>query len=139
MSSFHMIFFRFGEMMSRPGSVMMGGMPAIGRPCLLIRDRANIMHCLTKKCKHSLGQFIFQRTKHTSIQIPSQKDKTHRRQCKMSSSKKVTWTLRQVFICMSPRTRYPRYSILIHIGKGRARGVLNQREGERGNSSQSWV
>ncbi len=46
-------------------------------------------------------------------------------------------TLRQVFICLRPRTLYPPpllkhcifvYSILIHIGKGEGR-ELNQREG----------
>jgi hypothetical protein len=57
-----------------------------------------------------------------------QKDKTHRRQCKMSSSKKTTCkgTLQQVFICLSPRTPYLSplehcirvYSILIHTGRG---------------------
>jgi hypothetical protein len=31
------------------------------------------------------------------------------------------------------------YSILIHTGKGEGGGGLNQREVERGNSSQSWV
>jgi len=51
MSSFLMIFSRFGEMMSRPGSVMMGGMPAIGRPCLLIRDSAKKMHCFPRNVK----------------------------------------------------------------------------------------
>jgi hypothetical protein len=62
MSSFHLIFSRFGEMMSRPGSVMMGGMPAIGRPCLLIRDSANIMYCLSKKCKNIFGHFPMDKT-----------------------------------------------------------------------------
>ncbi len=51
-------------------------------------------------------------------------NKTHRRQCKMSSSKILT--LRQVFICLKSRTPYPPppvthciivYSILIHTGK----------------------
>ncbi len=50
-------------------------------------------------------------------------------------------TLRQVFICLRPRTQYRSlhiraYNILIHTGKG---GELNQREGQRSNSSQSWV
>jgi hypothetical protein len=31
------------------------------------------------------------------------------------------------------------YSILIHTGKRRSEGELNQRERESGNSSQSWV
>ncbi len=63
MSSFHMNFSRFGEMMSRPGSVMMGGMPAIGRPCLseIIKK---IMHCHPGNDK--ILMVIFQRTKHTS-------------------------------------------------------------------------
>ncbi len=57
--------------------------------------------------------------------------------------------LQHAFICLRPRTPYPPtytlygilvYSIFIHTGKGRGRGRdLNQREGERGNSSQSWV
>ncbi len=68
------------------------------------------------------------------------KDKTHGRQCKMSSSKKITYkgTLRQVFICLRPRTPYPPprthyirlrvYSILIHTGRGGG-GEMNQIEG----------
>ncbi len=59
----------------------------------------------------------------------------------MSSSKKLTCkgTLKQVLICLRPRTTYPTlllsvcirvYSKLIHTGKG---GELNQREGERVN------
>ncbi len=54
-------------------------------------------------------------------------------------------TFRQLFICLRPRTPYlPAlcirvYSILIHTGKGRRGGELNQREGERGNSSHRWV
>ncbi len=74
-------------------------------------------------------------------------DKTHRKQCKMSSSKKMTCkgTLRQVFICLFPRTSYPPpppihtvcvYTVYLFTREG---GDLNQREGERGNSSQSWV
>jgi hypothetical protein len=59
--------------------------------------------------------------------------------------------LRQVIICLRPRTRYPphplpnilytcvHYSILIHTGKGERGGELNQIEGERGNSSKSLV
>jgi hypothetical protein len=56
------------------------------------------------------------------------KDKTHRRQCKMSSSKELTCkvTLRQVFICLRPRTPgHPPlthcirvHSIHIHTGRG---------------------
>jgi hypothetical protein len=54
-------------------------------------------------------------------------------------------TLRQVFICLRPGAPYPPpithcirvYSILINTGKGERGGEL--REGERGNSSQSWV
>ncbi len=48
----------------------------------------------------------------------------HRRQCDMSSSKKITYnrTLRPVFICLRERE-----------------GELNQREGKRGNSSQRRV
>jgi hypothetical protein len=68
----------------------------------------------------------------------------------MSLSKKLTckMTLRQVFICLMPRTRTPLlthcirvYGILNYLfTQGREEGgELNQREGERGNSSQSWV
>jgi hypothetical protein len=59
-------------------------------------------------------------------------------------------TLRQAFICLRPRTPYHPHlthyirvytiqynNIIIHTGKGG--GELNQREGEKGNSSQSWV
>jgi hypothetical protein len=60
--------------------------------------------------------------------------------------------MRQVFICLSPRTctpppHYTLYTFLqystqylfnIHTGTG-GQGELNQREGYRGNSSQSWV
>jgi hypothetical protein len=54
-------------------------------------------------------------------------------------------TMRQVFFCLRPTTPYPLthcirvYSILIHPEKGGRGGELNQREEERGNSSQSWV
>jgi hypothetical protein len=56
-------------------------------------------------------------------------------------------TLRQVFIYLRPRTPHPPplhtvygvYSILIHTGKGGVGWEFNQREGQRGNSSQSWV
>ncbi len=42
-------------------------------------------------------------------QVVSQKYKTHRRQFKLSSSKKMKCkeTLRQLFICLRPRTPYP--------------------------------
>jgi hypothetical protein len=61
-------------------------------------------------------------------------------------SKKLTsnGTLRQVFICLRPRTPYPPlhteyvYTVCLFTGKGE--GVeWNQREGDRGNCSQSWV
>ena len=68
--------------------------------------------------------------------------------------KKVTskGTLRQVFICLRPRTAYPPSPLhtvyctrTVHLftqGRGEGR-ELNQREGERGNRgeyrSQSWV
>jgi hypothetical protein len=60
------------------------------------------------------------------------------------SSKKID--LRQVFICLKPRTPYPPslshcirvYSLRIHTGKGEG-GESNQREGERGNSSKLWI
>jgi hypothetical protein len=45
-------------------------------------------------------------------------------------------TLRQVFISLRPRTHIPPP---LHTQKRQAGGELNQREGERGNSSQSWV
>ncbi len=61
----------------------------------------------------------------------------------MSSSKKIDLkrTLRQVFICLRPRTPYPPpltpckrvYSILIQTGKGGKGGEFNQREGYRGS------
>jgi hypothetical protein len=65
----------------------------------------------------------------------------------MSSPKKLACkvTLRQVFICLMPRTLPPPlthcirvYSIFIHKGKVGG-GELNQREEGRGNSSQSWI
>ncbi len=61
-----------------------------------------------------------------------------------------TGILWQVFICLRPRTTYPlplthciqvyvvQHTVLIHTEKGGG-GELNQREGERVNSSQSWV
>jgi hypothetical protein len=75
------------------------------------------------------------------------KDKTHRRQCIMSSYKKLTFkgSLRQVFICLRPRTPYPPlhtvyvYTVYLFTQrKVKGWGELNQREGQRGNSSQSW-
>jgi hypothetical protein len=69
----------------------------------------------------------------------------------MSSSKKFTWkvTFWQMFICLKSRTPSSPpplhtvyeylYSILIHTGKVGGGEELNQREGERGGSSQSWV
>ncbi len=66
----------------------------------------------------------------------------------MSSSKKLTCkeTLRQVFICLRPRTPTPPFTQCIRVynrlnshREGGGSGNLNQREGERGNSSQSWV
>jgi hypothetical protein len=72
----------------------------------------------------------------------------------MSSSKKLTCkgTLKQVFICLRPRTPYPppptHYTFYRRIQntylKGKVGGKeLNQKEGERGNRgeyrSQSWV
>ncbi len=66
----------------------------------------------------------------------------------MSSSKKFTCkgTLRQVLICLRPKTPYPLlthcirvYSMLIHTGKGGGGGELNHREEDSGNRSQSWV
>jgi hypothetical protein len=44
----------------------------------------------------------------------SVEDKTHRRQCKMSSSKKLTCkgALRQMFICLRPRTPYTLYTCI---------------------------
>ncbi len=66
----------------------------------------------------------------------------------MSSSKNFICksTLRQMFICLRPRTPYHPplthcihvYSILIHTEKGGG-GELNQKEGLRGNSLQSQV
>ncbi len=76
-----------------------------------------------------------------------QKDKTHRRQPKCRLKSKLFTckeNLRLVYICPRPRTSSPRtHSILIPIGKGGMGGggerELNPREGERGNSSQTWV
>ncbi len=58
-------------------------------------------------------------------------------------------TLRQVFICLSeaqtPIPPPPSYTLYVCIQysyshrEGGSRGELNQREGVRGNSSQSWV
>jgi hypothetical protein len=59
--------------------------------------------------------------------------------------KKLTkGTLRQVFICLRPGTPYPPpytlYTCIQYTYSHReGGGELNQREGERGNSSQSWV
>jgi hypothetical protein len=55
-------------------------------------------------------------------------------------------TLWHLFICLKPRTPYKPptphlqsvYVYTVHTGKGGG-GDLNQREGERGNSSPSWV
>ncbi len=59
----------------------------------------------------------------------------------MSSSKKID--LRHMFICLRPRTPYLPHPCIHTVylftqGKGGG-GELNQRAGERGNSSQSWV
>jgi hypothetical protein len=52
-------------------------------------------------------------------------------------------TLRQMFICKRHRTPNPPpppYTLYLCIhGVGWGGGELNRREGERGNSSQSWV
>jgi hypothetical protein len=60
-------------------------------------------------------------------------------------------TLRQVFICLRPRTPYPSppplhtvyvykvYLFTQESGDWGGWGELNQREVEKGNSSQSWV
>ncbi len=77
------------------------------------------------------------------------KDKTHKRQSKMSSSNKLTCK-RDFAACVylsdaqNPISPPPTYTMYVytgtysHRGKG---GELNQsrEEGERGNSSQSWV
>jgi hypothetical protein len=54
-------------------------------------------------------------------------------------------TLRQVFICLRPRTPYPPYTLCMYpciqytlFTQGGGGGV-NQRGGERGNRSQSWL
>jgi hypothetical protein len=67
----------------------------------------------------------------------------------MSSSNKLTCkgALRLVFICLRPRTPYsPPYTLYTciqytysHREGGGGAGDLKQREGGRGNSSQSWV
>ncbi len=72
----------------------------------------------------------------------------------MSSYKKdLKGTVRQVFICLRPRTPdppppllhtvygYTVYRVLCTYShrEGREGGELSQREGERGNRSQSWV
>jgi hypothetical protein len=69
--------------------------------------------------------------------------------CRHPKKRIVKGLWRQVFIRLKPRTPYPPshthcirvYStcILIHTGRGGRVGELNQREGERGNNSQSWV
>jgi hypothetical protein len=50
-----------------------------------------------------------EKTKNIAVGLEPQKDKTHRRQCKLSSSKTFTCkgTFRQVFICLRPCTPYP--------------------------------
>ncbi len=65
----------------------------------------------------------------------------------MSSFKKPTCKgiLRQVFICLRPRTPYPPTLHTVYIftqgggGGGVEGGNLKQRERERDNSSQTWV
>ncbi len=63
----------------------------------------------------------------------------------MSLSKKLTCTrtLRQVFICLMPRTLllHTVYVYTVYLfTQGREKGgEINQREGERGKGSQSWV
>jgi hypothetical protein len=52
--------------------------------------------------------------------------------CRHLKNFKCKGTLRQVFICLRPRTPHVVYSILIHTGRGEG-GGLNQREGETGN------
>ncbi len=85
----------------------------------------------------------------------AQKNKIHRRQCKVSSTKKITCklTLRQVLISLRPRTPYPPppppythcirvYSIQNLVTQRRGGGVEPERrlEGNRGQyRSQSWV
>jgi hypothetical protein len=67
--------------------------------------------------------------------------------CRHLKKLTCTETLQQVFIFLRPREPHTPpplthcmrvYSILIHTRKGGG-GELYQREGERGNSSQSWV
>jgi hypothetical protein len=65
-----------------------------------------------------------------------------RRNAKCRHLKKLTCkgTLRQVFICLRPKTPYPspltHYSVLIHTGKGGEGGEFDQREGNRGDTDQ---
>ncbi len=78
-----------------------------------------------------------------------ERDKTQRRQCKMWSSKKITCkgTLRQVFICLRPRTPHPLHTVNVYtvylLTQGRGGGVVeNQREREgqhRRVQITSWV
>ncbi len=82
--------------------------------------------------------------------IHARKDKTHRRKCKMSSSKK-RWPVRDfaagVYLSEAQNLLPPplytlytcTYSIVYLFTQGRGEGgELNKREGLRGNSSQSW-
>jgi hypothetical protein len=67
----------------------------------------------------------------------------------MSSTKKIDMkgTLRQVFICLCAQNpirpyRYTLYTCIQNscsYMEGGGGGGMNQREGERGNSSQKWV
>ncbi len=78
----------------------------------------------------------------TEVQVHGRyrrKDKTQRKQCKISSSKKLTCkgTLRQVFICLRPRTPYPPlhnvylYTVYLFTqgrGEGGGEGVIVEPE-----------
>jgi hypothetical protein len=66
---------------------------------------------------------------------------THRGNAKFRH-KKLTCkgTLRQMFICLRPRSAYHPPPLPLHTVFTQERwGELNLREGESGNSSQSWV
>ncbi len=85
------------------------------------REASGIFSCLYQK-RAFIAIILYKSAENCNLR---KKHKTHRRQCKMSSSKKLTCkgTLRQVFICVRPRTPYPsphsHYSILYFFTTGK--------------------